>query len=110
MLCFADVDGHVLASVVFSDHHSGVDLGTGFDEEGTPVLKPKDAVRNGAASLHSDKGAFAALGKLPSVGLIAVQILMHDARTSGLGQQLVAETEKASGGDSEFDSRPVCPG
>src|SRR3990172_5521548 len=64
-------------------------------------------VCGGAPGWVCHQSAGKAVGDGPLPGLVAVEEVVHDAAAPGLGHELGAKAEQASGGDAELEAHPA---
>ena len=98
MLLLADVYDYILIAGAFAHYLAHVYGYARAYEHAAPILSVKEAVAVGIAGLGADKAAVGTLLDISLIRLILVEYAAHYAVAPGIGQQLVAVAQKASGG------------
>ena len=99
LLALADVHRHVLQLGADAHHHTGVDIHTGADEQCAAILRVEKTVADALARFKGDERAGVAAGQLTLEGGVVIKDAGHDALAAGVGQELIAVAEEATGGD-----------
>ena len=107
LLFLAHVHRHILAAGIDADDHAAVDGNTGADEEGAALLGVEEAVGDGLAGLKGDHGAVAPALDVALVGGIGIEHGGHDALAPGIGEEVVAVAEEATGRHQELNLHAV---
>ena len=107
LLLLGRVDVHVLGPGVLPDDHPLVDLDPGPDEQGAPLLQVGQGVGGGRPAAVGDHGAVGPGAQLAVPGLVALEHVMELPGAPGLGQELGAEADQASGGDQPLHPAPA---
>ena len=104
MLGLADVELNILRFSALADDHTGINLGTGLDEEGTAVLGVEQTVGNGLAALKGDQGALFTELDISLIRSIAVEDGVHDTVTLGVGHEFPTVADESAGRNGELQT------
>ena len=107
VLFFGGVDVHVVGARVFADDHALVGVLARRDEHRAALLQVEQGVGGDDPLTVGDHRATLTGAQFAYPGLEVLEDLVHDALTAGLGEELGAEADKATGWDDELHAHPA---
>ena len=96
MLGLADIAEDILALAGLADHHAGVHLGAGGDEQIAAFLRVKQTVCHGGPGLKGDQGTLLAIFDVALVRLVILEDGIHDAGSLGICQEGIMIADQAA--------------
>src|SRR6476646_2114154 len=107
LLLLGDVDVHVVGAGVLADDHALVDLGARLGEQRAALLEVDHGVGRDRTGAVGHEGAAGAGGDGAEPRLVVLEDVVGDARAAGLGEELGAEADEATGGYEELHPDPA---
>ena len=107
LLFLGDVDVNILITVIGANDHALISLGARLDEEVAAVSQLRQRVLGDLAGAVSHQGTGRAGLDIAGPDIQAVRDGVSDTGTAGLGHELGAEADEATGRNAEDHAYPV---